>query len=164
MRKSFLLLILAMSCLLARSQSLSPSVVAAGGGVSKFGDIELEWTLGESVIGQASTNNRLYTNGFHQPIISRVKGVQDLVFNSAIRIYPNPVEDNLLVQFGIPNEGKVKLILTDIAGKLLQQKIIPGNSSNAELSFNKYAGGVYLLRIVDKNENTVTSFKIVKPN
>jgi len=163
MRKSIFLLLLVFSFSLARSQSLTPSVVAAAGGVNKFGNIELEWTLGESVIGQASTNSQLYTNGFHQPIISQ-SGVGDLVFNSSIHVYPNPVEDNLLVQFGIPNENNVKLILTDIAGKLLQQKIVPGNSSSAALSFNKYAGGIYLLRVVDKNENTVTSFKIVKPN
>ena len=165
MRKNFLLLLLAMSCLLARSQSLSPTVVATGGGVSKFANIELEWTLGESVIGQSATNSRLYTNGFHQPVIVSPAGrTQELVLNSAIRVYPNPVENNLIVQFDSPTEGNIKLVISDITGRLLKEKTITSNTTSSDLSFKNIAAGVYLLRIVDKNENTVTSFKIVKPN
>ena len=70
MRKNTLLLLLGI-CIagFARSQQLSPSIIASDGGISKAAGISLEWTLGEPTVESLSTSDRLYTQGFHQPIL-----------------------------------------------------------------------------------------------
>ena len=54
---------------LGLSQRLSPEVLAVGGGIDKNGSLSLEWTLGEAVIETVSLSDRIYTQGFHQPML-----------------------------------------------------------------------------------------------
>src|SRR5689334_3217194 len=90
------------------------SVVSAAGGVNKTANgIELEWTLGEPVIGISTTTNRLYTAGFNQPFIN-IKDVKPEINFPAqlIQAYPNPVNSRLLVQLPSGQSEQVKLVLS----------------------------------------------------
>src|SRR5665647_2756028 len=54
----------------AAAQENFRSVISAAGGVDKSDNIELEWTLGEVATETLTNVNSLYTQGFHQPVLS----------------------------------------------------------------------------------------------
>ncbi len=70
MTKICILLGAALSLPLAgMAQQLSPSVLAASAGTISTQTMVLDWTLGELVVETATSPDRLYTQGFHQPLL-----------------------------------------------------------------------------------------------
>ncbi len=71
-----------------------------------------------------------------------------------VSLYPNPVIDNLTIQYFGNMPGK-KAILTDVTGKVLQQIILKVGEQNIKM--NKMAAGIYLLKLEDGS-----TYKIIK--
>ena len=146
--------------------NLSQDVLAAGGGVSKTSEIELQWTIGESVVGLASTSNRLYTVGFDQPVLISSKVIRDFAIDvtSQISVYPNPVENTLRVHFHEGKNDNVKMILSDLHGRALVEKAVSSKLSLTEISVQHLISGVYQLRILSMDGTILKTFKIIKAN
>ena len=124
MRKNFILLLFGLGISsLAWSQQLSPSVIASNGGINRAAGISLEWTLGEPTIESLSTADRLYTQGFHQPVllVRKLQPGPAAVVNSnavaevnpiagyKVTIAPNPVKSILLVNIASLNNVHIQL-------------------------------------------------------
>lgn len=77
-----------------------------------------------------------------------ISSINELVENS-INVYPNPVQDVLLVNTNIQEEYQVKII--DVLGKQVYAQY---NSGNAQIDVSKLSSGIYNL-IVLKNNNQV---------
>lgn len=79
------------------------------------------------------------------------------VLNSSIKIFPNPVKDEIFISSTIDfNNAKVQII--DISGNVVYMGIVSGNS----VLVNKLEAGFYLLNIVINNERYIARF--VKEN
>ena len=162
---------LAMGLLLSyvpKAQSLSPNIISSGGGVSSSSEITLEWTLGESSVGVANGIERLYTIGFHQPILmstslARQNSNRDKL-SSQVNVYPNPAASMLHVQFQLAKYEKVKMVLTDLLGRTLRQKDVYVQSTTTDVYVSDLASGIYVLSIMDVNGVVIQSFKITKAN
>ena len=156
--------------MISNAQNLTPNIISAAGGVSsgKSSDILLEWTLGESSVGTATTFNRLYTVGFHQPVLVSRSIVQQNESGesnlSQVRVYPNPVENTLRVQFHFTKYDNVKIILSDLLGRALLEKTVNGKSMITEIPVYHLVSGVYQLLISDLNGSPISTFKIIKAN
>ncbi len=145
------------------AQAQTQSIVSAGGGITKASNgIVLEWTLGEPAIGFASTANRLYTAGFHQPYLTVKEVSPETKIAAAIQVYPNPVNSRLIVQLPATQSEQVKLVLSDLTGHTIIEKQISGKSAIAELSMEKFTGGVYQLRVMEMDGTIINVFKVVK--
>ncbi len=81
------------------------------------------------------------------------KSVASAIAND-IRIYPNPVQDRLFVQTG-SSEGR--LILTDIAGRVVGNFTISDNITKIETS--GLLPGIYQLVLVQQNRKSVIRFQ-----
>ena len=151
---------------IAKAQNISsPTVIAAAGGVSKFSTIELEWTLGESFIGTATSAERLYTVGFHQPQLKGQKVILPTDNNtSQITIYPNPVKNILTVQFRLDKYEKTKMLLSDFLGKSIQERTVNARVATVNIPVHNLIAGIYLLRVFDTKGNQISSHKIIKAN
>jgi hypothetical protein len=81
-------------------QRFEPEVIANDGGNNILGDMQVEWTLGETAIESVTNKDRLYTQGFHQPLIV-LSRKNEIVIEDDIKITaaPNPVEHILTVSF-----------------------------------------------------------------
>jgi hypothetical protein len=69
-----------------------------------------------------------------------------------IQVYPNPVNQNILVQFDEPQQGNISLELVNCTGQIIQRKQVQlsGTSvTNLDLSV-KPPSGIYFLRAVDQ--------------
>jgi Secretion system C-terminal sorting domain len=147
------------------SKSFGPTIISPAGGISKYSEIQLEWTLGESYISSASNDAHLYTAGFHQPIVLR----QELVYQSdtdksKITVFPNPVDNILNVRLQLVQQDFVTLILTDVLGKSISVQSIDGKATKAEVSVKDLTSGAYQLQVLDTNGKPISAFKIIKSN
>jgi hypothetical protein len=92
-----------------------------------------------------------------------VSGTNDLN-NQSIRIYPNPVSDNLFVEFAPGEttiEGNEKYQVQDVLGRIL----ITGNlaGGKAEISVNDLQSGAYFLKMYN-NQGELSVKRFVKTN
>lgn len=81
------------------------------------------------------------------------------------KVYPNPLSGNQFnVSFDGQPAGKYTILLTDMAGKALQSKVViivkPGQVESVRVS-NKTARGMYLVKIVSENSQLAFSEKMV---
>jgi Secretion system C-terminal sorting domain len=146
-------------------KALGPTVLSSGGGVNKYSDIELEWTLGESFIGIAKNDAHLYTLGFHQPNrLSHQLLYQSDTNESKISIFPNPVDNILNVQLQLIQQDFITLKLTDVVGRSISEQSVDGKATKAEVSVSDLTSGAYQLQVLDKNGKPISAFKIIKTN
>lgn len=78
------------------------------------------------------------------------------ISNNDIRVYPNPVQDRLVVE--LPSADFNKIEIVDITGKIILTKQVEGEEVTVE-NMN-FETGTYILRIVGKNQSTITKLLI----
>lgn len=85
--------------------------------------------------------------------------------NDNIRLYPNPVTGNeFKIQFSDTNPGSYTVELIDVKGQVVTTRVVAtgGKNSVVFVSIPSHtARGFFIVRIIDKNNKTVFSEKIV---
>jgi hypothetical protein len=131
---------------------------SAGENNSSSSAINLEWTLGELVVQTASTNNMMFTQGFHQPSVIN-KSIRNL--NSQLITWPNPSED--IVYVSMKNvEEKSYLTLADINGSRIYLQTFSKDETTATLDLNNIRPGIYLLSLRNASGEILDHAKICK--
>ncbi len=144
---------------LAIAQTASPELVSSTGDSFKNTNYGLDWSIGECVTATHSSGSYIITQGFHQNSYV-VTAVEDFAKNINITVYPNPTSDFISLYFPRSERfGNVKLTVTDLNGKILQQAKVTSNKK--QLNFSDYINGVYFLYVKQKNK-LIKSFKIIK--
>lgn len=90
-------------------------------------------------------------------LVVTVLGLEDI--SNELGIYPNPVEGTLQIKLPKQLAGKQKIILTDLSGKIVTQKIVQ-DKFQEELDMSQLAKGMYILEI--QNETHKAIKKVVK--
>jgi hypothetical protein len=152
------------SASMARSQQLNPSVMAADGGISKAAGISLEWTLGETFVESISTTDRLYTQGFHQPVLfaKNFPVAEQPVLGYVITVAPNPVESVLTAIIASPTNEKIYLTLIDFTGRRFSVPTAYGKFSTVKMDMSGKISGIYLLEIRNVSGQLIKTYKIIK--
>lgn len=143
------------------------SILASAGGIQKFSEIELEWTLGESFIGETSNSSRIYTIGFHQPFIIQAEKLKAQIESDEVSIFPNPVGNKLNVKFNLKNAenaSEFKFLLMDLMGRQILEKTIDSNLENTVVDFPEITSGSYQVKIMNAKNTVLRTFKIIKTN
>lgn len=143
------------------------SILASAGGIQKFSEIELEWTLGESFVGETTNVSRIYTIGFHQPFIIEAEILKEKFGNDEISLFPNPVGNRLNVKFNLKNAenaDQFKFLLTDLMGRQILEKTIDSKLESTMIDFPEINTGSYQVKIIDAKNRVLKTFKIIKTN
>jgi len=79
---------------------------------------------------------------------------------SKVSIYPNPAESsfNIVVEDG--ELKKLKYLIYDLNGKILDKGKIKNNHKS--LNISSYDSGIYLVKIIDKYGLMIASNKMIK--
>ena len=149
--KKLLIFFLIAIPLLATGQKVDRHVTAAGGDYFEAASTNIAWTLGEIAVGNYIVGDLLFTQGFHQGNME-VTSIGDIQAEFALKAYPNPVLDILIVE---TEKQDLNYRLIDIYGKVLENGTI--ETSSFELDFTSYPSGIYFLW-VDENQ----THKIIK--
>ncbi len=126
----------------------------------------------------ASNGNYILTNGFIQPAeyIIQTPQKNPIFFNNTeissanIRIFPNPTQDIIAVDFSQAYTGKINLQLFDEHGHIIYTKDIPtyGLGFIEKINMKALPSGAYMLfikqlNIVSGKYDSITgSYKIIK--
>lgn len=149
---------------LTKGQSISPTVIASGGGSDVSNNIRLDWTLGELATETITTQTNMYTQGFQQPFL-QVINIPERVDSSLgyqVSVYPNPVSSILHVYLHGMTDTKVYLRLTDINGRTVYLKSVHSGGSSIGIDMTNLAAEVYILFINTPSGQAIKAYKIIK--
>ena len=133
----------------------SQELLTTAGDVFSNASIQMEWSAGEMII-ETLTNEEIYlTQGFHQPVT-----VNDIKVNDHIRVYPNPFDLDLIIEFQELESENMYAQLCDISGKIIcifYNLVLYNDIPTADIP-----DGIYLLRIFDSHSNLLKTVKLIK--
>ncbi len=100
----------------------------------------------------------LPTGGDLIPLPAATLGVEDFDQNIFV-MYPNPVNNQLNVEFSTLDIDELKISITDMQGRIVSNNQI--NSSNSTIDVSGFSTGLYQVIIMDGN-NILTTKKLIK--
>ncbi len=142
--------------------TLSPTVIASAGNYAESGSISLSWTLGEIAVSTLTQGDLILTQGFQQSYVLPDNIELDPI-DWQIIAYPNPVNDELSIQFDVLEPTDFWIEIQDVTGRILSQKqhkeIHPGDIIPVNMSNYKY--GVFFFRVYtpDRQQMRVISIR-----
>ncbi len=145
MKKPVLLSIICISAFAVQAQ-ITAERPTIGSGAKDFAlnsEYFFSSTLGEAVIQTIQTNEIMLTQGFHQPD----GNLFETGLPMEIKVYPNPVVDQLKVAFQLDAPAWIQFVLINNAGQIIKKW--PNNwyaNGFQELSLDiQVPSGLYLL-------------------
>jgi hypothetical protein len=160
MKKIIYLLLILFSVNSGFSQNLYNNVIASTGGSNKINDIEISWTLGESIINTYNDNNLLLTHGFHQPYYKVLNVHNNKEYNNDIKII---ITQNILAITIEKQDILYNELLFEIHN-IRSQKFISGDIEQnlKTIDISNICSGVYFLIIRSKNTKINHHYLFVK--
>jgi len=152
-RKQLFTLLLCFWCIGAFSQA--QELVSASGASFQNSSGYISYSIGELITTSLTSSSVILTQGFHQTKFSTVP----VINHSAIQmsVFPNPVEDLLILQIGDPLG--FDYLLYDVRGGLIERGQVL--DERTEINFSALAPAVYILRVTNHKEE-LRLFQIVK--
>jgi len=113
------------------------------------GNFVISYTIGEMPLIQSlQSNGLLITQGIMQPLTTLADSSYECFNQAEVKVYPNPNPGIFSLQLSILKTGKVKTILFDASGKLLQTDEFDYNTfSTKQYNISKFASGVFYLQL-----------------
>ena len=145
--------------ILSFGQKFDQYVFAAQGDFSVSPSMSLSWTLGENFIETIDLKDRIYTQGFQQPILKIQEMHKAHLTSFDATIFPNPSDG--ILNISVKNsEEYYDLEVLDVTGRLLQ--LSDKNIESSELDLSAYDSGIYFIRITNVEKSRNSLYKIVK--
>lgn len=148
----------------AQNVQLAPTVIASAGGYGEAGGISLSWTLGELAVSTLQQGDLILTQGFQQSNLGPVDVVEKLQIDWQILAYPNPVRDELNIQFNMQESNDFLIEIQDVTGRTMSQKqykeVFPGDIVPVDIS--TYKEGIYFFRIFTPDQQQLRVISIRK--
>jgi len=96
--------------------------------------------------------------------VSICEGINTFVLNETqFNLYPNPTKGKLSLKSSFVSNQAVRIVLTDISGKVLfeQEHVFSGEEASFDFDISGLASGSYIMRLSLNNERS-NSIKIIK--
>jgi hypothetical protein len=87
-------------------------------------------------------------------------GIKATELNISLTVFPNPTAENLTLQISNYNNEKLSYQLYDMQGKLLKNGQI--TAQQTQFDMNGLLPAIYFVNIVNQENKTVQSFKVIK--
>jgi|LakMenEpi03Aug12_release.lakeMendotaPanAssembly.Ray.scaffolds.fasta_scaffold383056_2 hypothetical protein len=151
------LFLILFSTIIASAQSITPSIINSTGGTATFGNLVVDWNVGESMI-TTQTNGFIVTNGQLQPV-DGIISVEELNSSWNISVYPNPTRDEFMII--APSSGIYEASLFDLAGKFISKQLL--NNTN-RIDVRSLANGSYYLQVRNTASQEFKTITLIKNN
>ena len=151
------LFLILFSTIIASAQSITPSIINSTGGTATFGNLVVDWNVGESMI-TTQTNGFIVTNGQLQPV-DGIISVEELNSSWNISVYPNPTRDEFMII--APSSGIYEASLFDLAGKFISKQLL--NNTN-RIDVRSLANGSYYLQVRNTASQEFKTITLIKAN
>ncbi|HZV70095.1 MAG TPA: T9SS type A sorting domain-containing protein [Saprospiraceae bacterium] len=142
-------------------EAKSQFVLGATGGEGNVGNININYTVGETAITTISNDSSTLTQGFHQPQFVFTSVNESFLLGEVI-IYPNPTKSILFVQFNDKDFSDLNISIHSSAGReILNTKVI---TSIWQTDLSILPDGFYVVTVTDIKSKKRNSYKIFKSN
>lgn len=127
-------------------QTQTASTTAAQGTAGNF---IISYTIGEMPLIQSwQSSGLMITQGVLQPVSFIADTVYECYGQTEVKLYPNPSAGVFSLRLNMLKKGKVKTVLFDAAGKLLQTNEFDYNTfSITQYNIQHLANAVYYLQL-----------------
>jgi hypothetical protein len=163
MKRSILILFIALLAVSVGAQQIKQEVISSAGGFNKSADnsISISWTLGETIIPTFTSQDGtlILTHGFQQKllIVSVEENLAELV---QVTIFPNPTSETINIEFETVPSDEISVYLLDAQGKLVKTDQIEAAVSVKRINMQDLPAGIYYLRLTKGKLSNV--YKVVK--
>jgi hypothetical protein len=135
------------------------SVNASGGNATGSGGT-ISYSVGQVAYTSNSSNTGSVAQGVQHAYEIFTLGVEETALNISLTAFPNPTMENLTLQISDFNNEKLSYQLYDMQGKQLIQGEVIANKT--EINTSSLPPATYFINVVNQENKTVQSFKIVK--
>jgi len=147
------------------AQIISHETLVSAGETYSNSYAQISWTLGGIQSTTYNNGDVIITQGFMQSDLSVTtisKHIEDN--NYSVKVYPNPVKDNLNIKFDPNNKEDLLIYLYNITGKQILTKTLKNNNKIETINFKKLNNGIYFLKTLSSDGKYSETFKIVFQN
>jgi hypothetical protein len=159
------------------TQQVAPQVFNTAGRsdsiiTSSSGILKIDWSVGEMpLVNTSSATGLIISNGFLHPLNTASPTAinnPNTLSSSEIKIFPNPVQSQLLIRMEMNIPGRIEIILLDISGRKLSRQSMKysGGIQTKLIDMHTYPSGSYQLMIiydpVNGNPEKEGNFKVLK--
>jgi hypothetical protein len=132
-------------------------------GQGTAGNFVISYTIGEMPLIKTEQNNGLMiTQGILQPVPFIADIAYECYGQTEVKVYPNPMPGIFNLQLRMLKKGKVKTLLFDAAGRLLQSNEFDYSSFSATTyNIQKMSNGMYYLQLFFTEEGSNKAKKCV---
>jgi hypothetical protein len=132
-------------------------LISTAGDVFSGTSVQIEWSLGESMIDSYSYGDVLLTQGFHQPEL-----IHPDLPDTLAKIYPNPFDLSFYIDLEeMESESDhFSMVLYDMGGRTVFTQDISMGAN--EIHTEDLPDGIYFLKLFDARSNLLKSVKIIK--
>ena len=142
----------------ASAQTISKTVIASGGEAMTNGEIQLNSTFGEPLIGMV-TNEFIIDQGFWAGSLF-VEPLTPTETLGGIVVFPNPVGDELNI---FTNNNRVYgITLFSMEGRMVLKKKVDESQTQHIFDASILAKGVYVLQVLVEGDTEEKLFKVIK--
>lgn len=147
------------------AQSAERQVIASTGGTASASNVQISYTVGETVTATGSASNIIITQGFQQSDME-VVGVEELDNGLSVNVYPNPATDNVTIDIETTSMLNLNATVYDMLGQRTGVSLSNVNVNGRirkNLDLSNLASGQYLISFTDENA-TLGTVRIQKVN
>jgi len=163
--RSILIAITAGFALCAQGQSADHQLIGSLGGDFSNADIDVNYSAGEAVIPTLLSAGIIVTQGFQQPSLAGVVGLEELVLHNSLVLFPNPATAELNIRFtDLTTANEVSVKVYNAYGQLvIGESINLFNESGNTIQLNTSAleRGQYSVQILTE-EGKIARSKFIK--
>jgi len=171
-----IILLVATASLLS-AQSIERKVIGSAGKTLTAGNIQLDFTAGESFAETLVAASNSITQGFHQPAltVTRFADPRDtssmlpaerlnekLASGIDLTVYPNPAVDHIILKLNHAIDESLSITITNMEGQLVKQEIM--QQQTMQIDFSSLAAGTYLIMVKNAKGDLNNTYKVIKTN
>lgn len=118
---------------------------------------EISFSVGQIAVSFLKQSNGSLSEGVQQGDI-HIENILNVIPNVDILLYPNPVANDLFISIEESSEEYYYYVYTS-NGVLLEENVC---SNTSRISFANYSGGLYFVKIVERESNLINQYTIIK--
>ncbi|MBK7096369.1 MAG: T9SS type A sorting domain-containing protein [Saprospiraceae bacterium] len=144
-----------LTCLSLQAQTLSPSVISAGGGYATSSIGSLSYTIAEmTMVETFIQGSSMLTQGFQQSEVNTVSITDMEITSCNIALYPNPAKGQIILSYLSGTRSQNTVNIYNLPGAVVLSETYNTNSGLNTLTFDlsKYSRGIYFLELVTEHQ------------
>ncbi len=165
MKNLFAFIMLMFFFQLSAQVTIERQLIGSTGGSFVNGSIDMNFSVGETVVTTETSGSIILTQGFQQADNNSV-GLDEVSKEIGINVFPNPFSSTVTVEFTDEDSknGKISFSVFDNQGKVVYQQdehLSNGYGNKVQLDLSHLIPGHYIIFITDANDR-VSRIKVSK--